>query len=73
MKLSRAERNDLIREGHRFNREVGGDTGTVEVSDHIFGYLMEREEEYNLMGFEATEISDYAYGVAMFVTKGRDI
>lgn len=72
MKLSRAARNDLISEAFRFNREVDG-ADTVEVSDHVFGYLMEREEEHNLMGFPATEISDYAYGVALFVTKGRDI
>lgn len=65
MKLSREDRNALIREGHKFKRH-SWTRDRLEVADHLFGILIDRED---LAEYEAVEISDYAYGVAGFIIK----
>lgn len=70
IKLTRAQRNFLLRKGGAYMRQNPHDD-CVAVSDRIFTVMLDNEVEYGLGEFEATEISDYAYGIASFLTARR--
>jgi hypothetical protein len=66
-KLTRDLRNGLIREAHKYNREAFGTADPLDVADHLFGIMLDDPEKYGTDPFDATEISDYAYGIALFI------
>jgi hypothetical protein len=75
-KLSAGQRNQLVREAHRFRREhdYGDGVDPTEVSDHVFTTLLNDEPYCNLTrDYEAIEVSDYAYGIARFVTPASQL
>jgi hypothetical protein len=71
MQLSRDLRNELTRAAGSYMRANDG-AGVIEISDHVFSIMLsEDEDRYGTDPFEAIEISDYAYGIATFITGGK--
>lgn len=71
MQLSRDLRNELTREAGKYMRQYPG-AGVIEVSDHVFTVMLDAEDDrYGTDPYEAIEVSDYAYGVASFITGGK--
>jgi hypothetical protein len=70
MRLTRKQRNGLVREGFKLQRKYGT-IEEFEIADHLFGIVTSDEQAYGTEGVEAIEISDYCYGIARFVTGGR--
>lgn len=69
MKLTRKQRNALIKAGQQFRRQHRY-ADAVEVSDYLAGLML--DGDYGLDDVPATEISDYAYGMGCWVV-GREI
>lgn len=68
-KLTQDLRMELVREGHKARR-AGDDL--LGISDVLFSHMLGDEVRFGTGDYEAVEISDYAYGVANFVTRGRE-
>lgn len=68
--LSQNNRNELLRVGGAYMREHPC-VETFEVAEHVFGFMLNNEDRFELEDFEAVDISDYAYGVADFLTGKR--
>lgn len=72
-KLTSDLRGELISEGFARRRELGGQgVDPVEISDHVFSIML-NEPRFGTEEYEATEISDYAYGIARFVTPKSEL
>lgn len=65
VKLTRGQRNELIRKAHAYKREH--DAWHADVADYIATLLFEDEERYGIVDVEAIEVSDYAYSLANFI------
>lgn len=71
MKLTRAQRTTLIRIGYDVRKRTHG-AGLPDVAEAVAGELFDHPDKYGTADVAAIEISDYAYGVAAFVTRGED-
>jgi hypothetical protein len=69
--LTRRLRWEAIREARRYVRENYG-VESFEVADHVFTFLMsDTQDRFGTDPYPATDVSDYAYGIANFVCGGR--
>lgn len=68
--MTRQLRTELVREAGKYMREYPG-VEAFEVGEHVAGIMLGDEARYGVEGVPAIDISDYAYGVAHFITGGR--
>lgn len=74
--LSAELRQRLVSEAFAFRRKhsYGNGVDPVEVSDHVLTMLLNESPYCDLTReYEALEVSDYAYGVARFVTPASEL
>jgi hypothetical protein len=71
VKLTRAQRRELLREGRAFRELRGGYSD--ETADYLIGIMFEREREgtLQLRYDDPMEVSDYAYGMAHWIHAGQ--
>ena len=75
-RLSGGQRQQLVREAFAFRRQhnYGDGVDPTEIADHVFTTLLNDERYCNLTrDYEAIEVSDYAYGIARFVTPASEL
>jgi hypothetical protein len=71
VRLTRAQRRELLREGRAFKERHRGYAD--ETADYLIGLMFERERAgtLQLRYDDPIEVSDYAYGMAHWVHAGQ--